>query len=151
MSSVVRVGWKSVKTWVVWTEAGLVRCVWGVMLRNAAIVFVCVLANGVAYLAYRNGAVANASTSADVQLPALPPTEEVPVAPAPAPPTPAPPVTVPAVAPTPEPVAAPAPKSQPVHRAAKRPAAPAPPKVDSQSSKDDSLLKMEANPYKRGE
>ena len=121
-------------------------------MRNVAIVFVCVLANAIAYLAYRNGA--DASTL-PVEERAEVPVAKPEVAPPPTTHTPAPIVPPPApvdpVVATPvDPVVRPA-RPATGRKTVKRPAAQSAAKSESKTTSDDSLLQMEANPYKRGE
>ena len=124
-------------------------------MRNVAIVIVCVLANAGAYIAYRNLAVADAAP----EQPAATSSTVTPAPPTPIPAQPAPTLTV---SPTPAPIATPPPeppavaaqpaaKAPPVRKVVKRTP---PPKANQSSSKgasEDSLLKMDANPYKRGD
>lgn len=124
-------------------------------MRNVAIVFVCVVANAIAYLAYRGGVTAAPIPDEHrAQLPVAVPE----VAPRPTARTPAAVVPPPAQAPPAEvvPVEPVGPVAQPVRAATarktvKRSAAQSAAKSESKSTSDDSLLKMEANPYKRGE
>ena len=121
-------------------------------MRNVAIVFVCVLANAIAYLAYRNGADASTLPVADpVEVPvALPEVAPPPTTHTPAPVVPPPAPVDPVVAAPVDPVAPPT-RPAPTRKTVKRPTAQSATKSESKTTSDDSLLKMEANPYKRGE